>query len=148
MNPMHQMMMAEALRRQQLAEFEQLLNQQIQPDPQGQAAPMNPDMLELQYLAQQSPEQLQAQFQPFDDQQAILDKQLMMSQQMRQPQSGEHSTAIGAALGGLGDVVNSGIGAATGMGALGGMEALAGKKQKDAASRVGDYAKFATAFGF
>lgn len=107
----------------------------------------NPDLLELQYLAQQSPEQLQAQFRPFDDQQAILDKQMMMAQQMRQP-AGEFSSPLGAALGGLGGLAGS-IGGAVGQSrALGGMQALAGQKQKDAASRVGDYAKFATAFGF
>lgn len=42
-----------------------------------------------------------------DERGSLLDQQLAQAQALRQPQSGPHSTGMGAALGGLGDAVRS-----------------------------------------
>jgi hypothetical protein len=46
-----------------------------------------------------------------DEQEAQLQAQLQQAEELRRAKSGAHTTGLGAALGGLGDVVNSGIGA-------------------------------------
>lgn len=111
-------------------------------------APIDPNLLELQYLAQQSPEAAMQQFTPYEDQQSILDKQLMLAQQLRQPKSSGHTSAVGALLGGLGDTIDSGVGAYKQRQSLGALQDLAGQKQRNAANRTRDYAKWATGFRF
>lgn len=59
----------------------------------------------LDLLGQTSAEDLSRMLQPFDEQEAQLQRQMAIANALRQPRSGQHSTGAGAAFGGLGDVL-------------------------------------------
>lgn len=95
---------------------------------------MDPSLLAL--LQSLPPEQLQAMFEPFQQEQSVLDQQMGIAGQMRQPQGGEHSSPMGALLGGLGNAVGNVGGAMMQAKGLGGQTALGGRQQGDATNRM------------
>lgn len=96
----------------------------------------------LEYLAQLPDDQRAAMFRPFMDEGAALDQQLAQARALRNPASGQHSTGMGAALGGLGDVFRSISGAGQEQVIGGQQKQLRGDMQGEASSRAGDYAKW------
>lgn len=87
-------------------------------------------MLDEGILSQLTPEELQQLMGmgTLDERGQLLQQQLQMADALRQPQAGEHSTGLGAALGGLGDVLRGTIGGIAGKQAMGKMEGLMGQK--------------------
>lgn len=65
----------------------------------------------FQYLSQMPEEELLAMFQPFDQQQALLQQQLGQNQAFMKPQDRQRTTGAGAALSGLSDAIRGGVGA-------------------------------------
>jgi hypothetical protein len=86
-------------------------------------------------------EQVLEMFYPYAQEQAVLDQEMALAERLRQPSEGQHVSAIGAALGGLSDAVGNVAGAYKQNKALEGQKALGAKMQKEAAGRVGGFAK-------
>jgi len=97
---------------------------------------MPPDF--IAYLQTLNPDQLRALFAPYQQEQSVLDQQMQMAGDMRKP-GPEHSSPLGAALGGLSSAIGNIGGAYQQQKALGGMTALGQRQQQDAATRLLDY---------
>lgn len=155
MTPMQNVMLAKMLRERSMDAGPDLVGgidglAPLPPSWSGNAQPGS-EMMGMEYLGGMSPEQLNQSFTPYEEKSALLNKQANMAQQLREPKSGEHSTAIGSIFGGLGDMVNSGVGAYNQGQAMSGMEELLKQKQASAGRNAQDYARFAmgkSGFGF
>ncbi len=95
--------------------------------------PNNP----LEYLASLSPEQLRAALTPWQGQQGVFDErkemlgqQMALAQALRDKSAGKHSTPVGAALGGISEVLNGVNGGMQMKGAMAGQQALIGERTK------------------
>lgn len=97
------------------------------PSPQGE------DFLTM--LSSLPPEQLQAMFEPYQQEQGVLDQQMQLAQQLRQP-GRQHSSPIGALLGGLSDATGNVGGAVLQQRGLDAQGALGSRTQKDATGRM------------
>lgn len=89
----------------------------------------------MQYLQSLSPQELEAMFFPYQQQQSVYDQQMQMAQQTRQP-GPTHSSPVGAAVGGLSDAIGNIYGAYQQKKALEGQEALGTRQQQDASGRI------------
>lgn len=89
----------------------------------------------LALLQEMSPEELAALFQPFQQEQNVLNQQMELAQQARQP-GREHSSPMGALLGGMSNAVGNVGGAAMQAKGLGEQRALGGRMQQDATGRL------------
>lgn len=94
---------------------------------------MDADFLSL--LSQMSDEEIQAMFQPLQQEQGVLDQEMALAEVLRRP-GPQHSSPVGALVGGLSDAVGNIGGAYKQSQALEGQRALGSRMQKDAAGRV------------
>jgi hypothetical protein len=101
---------------------------------QQQGAEMDPQIMAiLQQYMQEG--RLQELFQPFQQEQAVLDQQMAMGQQMQQPGQ-RRATPLGALLGGASDAIGKISGANMQQKALDGQTALSKRMQGDASGRT------------
>lgn len=86
-------------------------------------------------LTDMSPDDLANMFYPYQQEQGVLEQQMSIGQDMRQP-GRQYASPIGALLGGLGDVAGSVGGSALQARGLAGQRGLGQQQQKDAVARM------------
>lgn len=87
-------------------------------------------------LASLPPEELEAMFAPYEQQQSVLDKQMQLASQLRQQDQRPHASMGGAILGGLSNAFGDVAGAMGQQRSLEGQSALGATMQGDATKRI------------
>jgi hypothetical protein len=90
----------------------------------------------LELIQNLPPEQLAAMFQPFQQEQSVLQQQMDLASQLRQPSGVEHASTGGAILGGLSDALGNIGGANMQAHALEGQRDVGRRMQGDATNRM------------
>ncbi len=91
----------------------------------------------LDGLTNLDPKKRKSYLEPFKDKAEVLQDQLRQAELLRKPNEYQHTTGIGAALGGLGDIVNAGVSGYHTRKAREAQEALMGRKQGSADDVLG-----------
>lgn len=117
--------------------FDASMGNEMNTTPNTQSAPgasLSPDMMNLlqQYMSEGRLDEL---FQPYQQEQNVLDQQMQLAQGMRQ-RGPQRSTPTGALFGGLSNAVGNTGGSVLQQKALEGQAALGKRQQEEAAGRV------------
>lgn len=110
-----------------------LLSARTQGGQQMAGMEFSPDVMTI--LENMSPEQLEGLFRAFPQEQRVLDQQMALATQARQP-GAQRGTPTGALLGGLSNAIGNVAGARRQQQALEGQQALGQAMQQDAAGRA------------